>query len=146
MKNFFLKIFIAGGLFASLHVNAAEFKRDFSTVMQGANLYQQQCAACHGAQAQGNPGWRTKRTADGKLLPPPLNGSGHAWHHPLNVIRQTIVLGGAANGGTMPGFKDKLKIYEIDAIIAWFQSRWPDKIFKQWEKTNQRGRHKHQGM
>jgi len=141
MKTILLKFFVFGCLFTSSQVFAAEVKRDFSTVMQGANLYQKNCASCHGEQGQGKPGWRTIRTPEGKLLPPPLNGTGHAWHHPLNAIRQTVILGGAANGGTMPGFKNKLKISEIDAIIAWFQSRWPDKIFKQWEKTNKRGHH-----
>lgn len=114
-----------------------EFKRDFSTVMQGATLYQKQCAVCHGERAQGNPAWRTK------MLPPPLDGSGHTWHHPLDLLRQTVVLGGAPNGGSMPAFKDKLKMSEIDAIIAWLQSRWPEKILKQWEKTNQSGHRKH---
>lgn len=129
-------------VFFSSQVFSADIKRDFSTVMQGAKLFQQQCAVCHGSQGQGNPGWRTKGP-DGKLLPPPLNGTGHAWHHPLDLLRQTVVMGGAANGGTMPGFKGKLKISEIDSIFAWLQSRWPEKIFKQWEKTNQGGHHKH---
>jgi len=119
-----------------------EFKRDFSTVMQGSRLYQQQCAVCHGEQAQGNPAWRT-RGSNGILLPPPLNGSGHTWHHPLDLLRQTVLQGGIPTGGSMPAFKGKLKTAEIDAIIAWIQSRWPEEIFKNWEKTNQGTQHKH---
>ena len=32
----------------------------------------------------------------------------------------------------MPPFKDKLTAQEIDAIIAWFQSLWPDNIYAAW--------------
>ncbi|MFG1491011.1 cytochrome c, partial [Oceanospirillum sp. HFRX-1_2] len=52
-------------------------------VNQGKPLYQENCAQCHGGFGQGNPDWR-KPTEDGHYLPPPLNGTGHAWHHPLD--------------------------------------------------------------
>ena len=32
----------------------------------------------------------------------------------------------------MPSFDQKLSRAEIDAIIAWFQSLWPDEIYARW--------------
>ena len=123
------------GLFAATQVFAEDIKRDFSTVMQGAKIFQKNCAVCHGHHGQGNPGWRT-RGSDGNLLPPPLDGTGHTWHHTLPILRQRVLYGGIPTGGSMPPFRNKLKISEIDAILAWLQSRWPENIFKQWENAN----------
>jgi len=135
MKIILIRFSIILGLLAATQVFAEDIKRDFSTVMQGAKIFKENCSVCHGHHGQGNPGWRT-RGSDGKLLPPPLNGSGHAWHHTLPILRQRVLYGGIPTGGSMPPFRDKLKLPEIDAILAWLQSRWPEDIFKKWEKAN----------
>ncbi len=36
----------------------------------------------------------------------------------------------------MPGFADKLNAREIDDILAWVQSHWPDGIYKVWSERN----------
>ncbi len=103
-------------------------------VNQGKPLYQENCAQCHGGFGQGNPDWR-KPTADGRYLPPPLNGTGHAWHHPLDQLRGVIKHGrGPDVPSDMPAWKDKMTDQEIDSVIAWFQSRWPDKIYQAWSR------------
>lgn len=56
---------------------------------RGLALFQQNCAVCHGAAAQGAFNWHTPGP-DGKYLPPPLNGTGHDWHHPKAALQQTI--------------------------------------------------------
>ena len=109
--------------------------RDFAQITRGARLFTQYCAQCHGAQAQGTSNWR-QRGNDGKFPPPPLNGSAHAWHHPLAALRHTIKNGGP----TMPAWKDTLTDQQIDDIIAWFQSRWPDDIYQTWAEMDQRAR------
>ena len=43
-------------------------------VEAGATLYAQNCASCHKPNAEGTLDWQT-RYANGKLPPPPLNGS-----------------------------------------------------------------------
>jgi mono/diheme cytochrome c family protein len=97
----------------------------------GRPLYLQHCASCHGMQGEGAAQWR-RRQADGSFPPPPLNGTGHAWHHPLKALHATI-----ANGqGKMPGWGDRLATAEILAIIAWFQSQWPDEIYAAWDRMN----------
>lgn len=100
-------------------------------VEQGGKLYQANCAVCHMADASGTADWK-KPMADGNYPPPPLNGTAHAWHHPLNVLRRTVKLGGIPLGGTMPPFDDKLSTEQIDAIVAWIQTHWSDDIYAIW--------------
>ncbi|OPX55386.1 Cytochrome C oxidase, cbb3-type, subunit III [Oceanospirillum multiglobuliferum] len=103
-------------------------------VSQGKKLFQQYCAECHGAFAQGNPNWR-QPTENGRYLPPPLNGTGHAWHHPMAQLRDVITNGrGPDVPSDMPAWGEKVNAQEVDALIAWFQSRWPDEIYQAWSR------------
>lgn len=98
----------------------------------GAGIFQQHCASCHGREAEGLVAdWRA-RQADGSLPPPPLNGSAHAWHHPLPVLLQVINDGGAPYGGKMPAFAEQLSATEKRAVIAYFQDFWDDETYQQW--------------
>ncbi len=107
----------------------------FSTVQQGFRLYRANCASCHGDQGQGAPNWQ-RAGADGKSPPPPLNGTGHAWHHPMPALISTIKNGTQRIGGSMPPWQGKLTDAEIHAIVAWFQSRWPDELYQAWARTD----------
>jgi len=112
---------------------AAETGRWYSEeqVAAGKLLFRQNCAACHGQNAEATPDWKTT-DANGNYPPPPLNGSAHAWHHDLDLLRRTISEGGAKLGGQMPPFEDRLNPAEIDSVIAFFQSQWPDEIYQRW--------------
>ncbi len=114
-------------------------EQDFAKVMRGARLFKKACAACHGSQAEGAPAW-SKRGADGKFPPPPLNGAGHGWHHPTNNLKGIISKGTIQIGGSMPGWGANLSNDDIESIIAWLQSRWPDQIFEVWARTELRAR------
>lgn len=103
----------------------------FEQVSAGARVFQANCAACHGKQAEGADNWR-KTGADGKYPAPPLNGSGHAWHHPLNILFHTIKNGSPGGQGNMPAWAGKLRDEEIVAVIAWMQSKWPREIYQSW--------------
>ena len=104
-------------------------------VAAGADLYAQNCAGCHKPNAEGTADWKT-RDANGKLPPPPLNGTAHTWHHPLDMLRQVVQRGGIPIGGSMPAFSDKLSPREIDAILAWVQSHWSDEIYAIWHERD----------
>ncbi len=106
-------------------------------IKRGEQLFQQNCARCHGERAEGAADWR-KRGPDGKYPPPPLNGTAHAWHHPREALARTIRQGTKKIGGNMPPFGDKLAEDEIQAIITWLVSRWPDQIYKVWSKGSGR--------
>lgn len=104
----------------------------------GRSLFQTHCASCHGDRAQGlAEDWR-KTDADGNYPAPPLNGSAHAWHHPMVVLEATIIDGGVPLGGVMPGFASTLSENEVRAVIAHFQSLWTDDIYARWQEINDR--------
>jgi cytochrome c len=111
----------------SRHINAESAKR-------GAAVYQQHCAECHGKAAEGHPRWQWLGE-DGNYPPPPLNGDGHTWHHPMSLL-QGIVKKGTPDGN-MPAWKDKLSDGEINDVIAWCQSLWPQDIYKAWYEMNE---------
>lgn len=100
-------------------------------VDQGEAIYQQYCVECHNARARGTRTWK-ERNAEGHLPPPPLDGTAHAWHHPLPALMQTISQGGQPYGGQMPGFEDRLDQSQMLAVIAYFQHFWPDRIYQRW--------------
>lgn len=106
---------------------------------RGQTLFRQHCAACHGDRAQGAFGWE-RPGADGKYPPPPLDGSAHAWHHPYDQLKQTIQEGTLKLGGSMPAWKGKLSEADTEAVIAWFQSIWPDPIYAAWADIDRRSR------
>jgi len=113
-------------------------------VARGAEVFRQNCAACHGANAEGAPNWQNPGP-DGKYPPPPLNGTAHAWHHPIASLKDTIRHGTARIGGSMPPWKDKLTDADIEAAIAWFQSHWPDELYAAWSRMDEESRRKLRG-
>lgn len=98
---------------------------------EGKKIFSQYCAACHGTNAQATPDWKTP-TAEGNYPPPPLNGTAHAWHHPLSVLDEVIREGGKPMGGVMPAWKEMLSTEQRISVIASFQSYWPDKTYASW--------------
>ncbi len=110
---------------------------DPQVVARGGEIYKANCAVCHGASAEGAPNWQHPGP-DGKYPAPPLDGSGHAWHHQSAALEQTIRGGTIKLGGGMPAWGEKLSNAEIKAIVAWLQSLWPDEIYAAWMNTEMR--------
>jgi len=100
-------------------------------VASGALLFKQNCASCHGENAEGTLDWKS-RDHQGFLPPPPLNGTAHTWHHDKQLLTNIIKEGGARYNGKMPPFQNRLSNTEIDNIIAYFQSTWTDNIYFRW--------------
>ena len=136
MRNLYLAVILIMAL-QPLSVQSADGKRWYSDaqVKQGEKVFADNCASCHGKNAEATTEWK-KRDAQGNLVPPPLNGSAHTWHHPMKILRSTVRKGGVPVGGTMPAFKDKLSATEIDSAIAWFQSKWNEDIYSAWNQRN----------
>jgi mono/diheme cytochrome c family protein len=111
--------------------------RDVEQIARGGNIFQQHCAQCHGANAEGAPNWHVAGP-DGKYPPPALNGTAHAWHHPLPALKHTIRNGTLVIGGNMPAHADKLSEQDIEDVIAWFQNKWPDELYQAWARNNER--------
>ena len=103
-------------------------------IVQGEELYIANCAACHGANLEGQPDWRSPGS-DGILPAPPHDETGHTWHHSDSVLFDYTRLGGKAvlalqgiefESG-MPGFGDQLSDAQIWNIIAYIKSTWPER-------------------
>ncbi len=101
----------------------------------GSALYDQYCAACHGADLEGAPDWQ-RSGPDGRFPAPPHDETGHTWHHGDRMLFEYTRRGGQAylddlgvafNSG-MPGFGDVLSDGEIKAILAFIRSTWPARI------------------
>ncbi|APX13011.1 c-type cytochrome [Tateyamaria omphalii] len=102
----------------------------------GQTLYQQQCAACHGASLEGQPNWRSPNE-DGTLPAPPHDDTGHTWHHDNQLLFEYTKLGGrgalAARGvddfnSGMPAFEGVTTDDEIWDILAYIRSTWPERV------------------
>ena len=102
----------------------------------GKELYETNCISCHGINGRGTVRNWQQPLEDGSYPPPPLNGTAHSWHHPKKALAHTINNGGLALGGKMPGFNDKFNDNQVDALVAYIQSLWPDDIYKNWESRN----------
>ena len=122
-------------LVTSFHTAAAERWYNQAVVDYGAPLFQQNCALCHGVDAEGTKEWK-KLDENGNYPPPPLNGTAHAWHHSIPQLARSIKEGGIKLGGVMPAFGDKLTDQEVLAVIAYFQSKWPDEVYDVWHDRN----------
>ena len=101
---------------------------DASQIARGKQIYQQYCASCHGANAEGAANWKTP---DDNLNfpPPPHNDDGHTWHHPDRVIYEAIRDGirdtlRPNQPIRMQPFGDKLSDADIRALLAYFKSLW----------------------
>ena len=113
--------------------NKQQIKRniDYKQFTAGQRLFQKNCAVCHGKNAQGANDWR-QPDAQGKYPAPPLNGTGHGWHHSAQSLANTIKNGTVKIGGNMPAWKDKLTDNEIKLILVWITALWPDEIYTAW--------------
>ena len=105
---------------------------DQRLVARGAVVYQQSCAACHGANLEGQPNWQ-RMNADGTLPAPPHDASGHTWHHSDQVLFDVTKWGSAAVAGSnfksaMPVYAEVLDDADIWAVLAYIKSRWPPEI------------------
>lgn len=102
---------------------------DATQIDRGQVVFQQNCASCHGANGEAQTGWKE---ATGEASAPPLNGSAHTWHHSLKQLKKTIQKGSLQLGGSMPAFEEKLSDQDIDSVIAYFQSIWPEETYVSW--------------
>lgn len=102
-------------------------------VLQGSQIYRDNCAACHGADLQGEPNWR-QRGSDGRLPAPPHNEDGHTWHHDSLTLFSLTKYGVAAlindpsYQSNMPAYDGILSDEEIIAVLSYIKSTWPDQI------------------
>jgi S-disulfanyl-L-cysteine oxidoreductase SoxD len=125
---------------------------DGGVVRLGAGLYQTHCAACHGAELEGEtPDWQI-RDEDGYLPAPPHDETGHTWHHPDQILFDITKYGIAEAASLsdyatrMPAFEGVLEDEEIIAILSFIKSRWPDRNRQYQDEMNRRFQERSQSV
>lgn len=114
--------------------------KDARQVAAGRQVYADFCAACHGANLEGQPNWR-ERKPDGKLPAPPHDASGHTWHHSNAQLfditkRGTAALAGPSYQTDMREFGSLLSDAEIWAVLAYIKSTWPPEVRARHDRIN----------
>ncbi|MDH4247536.1 MAG: cytochrome c [Deltaproteobacteria bacterium] len=110
---------------------------DPGLIAQGEPLYVKNCQVCHGVRgvgqdlAQRNGGQRP----DGSYIAPALDASAHAWHHPDDVLFRLIKDGSPASDSPMRGWAHLMSDKDIHAVIAYFQSLWPEDLRRRYRQN-----------
>ena len=130
--------------YASESTDGGADPTDRALVSLGERAYVTQCASCHGRNLEGQPNWR-QRLPDGTLPAPPHDETGHTWHHSDKVLFDITKYGGqrgmrAGFKSAMPGFSVKLTDREINAVLAYIKSRWPEPVRQRQALINARSR------
>lgn len=105
-------------------------RRGSDTYELGQTVYAAQCAACHGAEGEGQfPDAPLSTDDTGRYGAPPHDESGHTWHHDDDLIIQIIREGGMGDPAMfypMPPLGEVLSAEEITAVIAYIKTMWSD--------------------
>ena len=96
-------------------------------IARGKIAYENNCVSCHMINLAGAENWRGL-DEDGHRKAPPLNGTGHTWHHDDKTLH-SIIKYGLANlidgyEGKMMGFDENLSDKDIDSVLAYIKSYW----------------------
>jgi mono/diheme cytochrome c family protein len=105
---------------------------DSEAVNLGRQVYEAQCASCHGVNLEGQVGWK-EPNPDGSFRAPPHDETGHTWHHNDAYLLESIKLGGGRlttdqGVSAMPAYENVLSDEEISAVLAYVKSTWPSDI------------------
>jgi mono/diheme cytochrome c family protein len=82
-------------------------------LVRGQQLYDRNCAACHGPNGEGHAVVQEA---------PALDSSEHAWHHPDGHLQRLILDGGE----NMPAYRERLSERDVANIIRYFQTWWTE--------------------
>lgn len=110
-------------------------------IAAGQEIYQANCAACHGDNLEGEANWQQPKPT-GRMPAPPHNETGHTWHHSdellFNITKYGIArLSNNPNYQTdMPIYEDILSDDEIVAVLAYIKSTWPTEVQQRHDQIN----------
>jgi len=121
-------MFVAAGQTAIARVNAETPLSDTDQIKPGRGVYEQHCASCHGANAEGAPNWQ-ERDAHGELPAPPHNAEGHTWRHSDTDLYEMVSKGwrdpfNKSERLTMPAFDAEISPEQIRAVIGYLKTLW----------------------
>ena len=113
---------------AIARANGETLLSDADRVNAGRKIYEQNCASCHGANAEGAPNWQ-ERDAQGELPAPPHNAEGHTWRHSDAQLYEMVGQGwrdpfNKTKRLTMPAFGKTLLPEQIHSVIGYLKTLW----------------------
>ena len=113
-------------------------------IAQGQVLYGVRCASCHGKNLEGQPNWQTP-LPNGRMPAPPHDKTGHTWHHADNALVGVTKLSlkpfaGDNYESDMPAFGSILSDEEIEAILTYIKSTWPERERSYQEQITQQSK------
>ena len=119
---------------------------DQDLVDLGKLVYKNNCASCHGVDLEGQERWR-QPDADGYMLAPPHDESGHTWHHSDEYLFLMTQYGleeiiGHEYPNNMPAYNNVLSDKEIVAALSCIKSTWSTRIRQQHDKINKMSKEK----
>ena len=133
-KKIIIHFYLIGLFFLIVSCSSQNDLLNQDYVIKGETLYINNCINCHGVNLQGQKGWENELDSDGHRLSPPLNGTGHTWHHSDELLHRMIKYGFAKliknYEGKMMGFGDKISDEGIDNILSYIKSYWKDDIYE----------------
>ena len=102
-------------------------------IARGKIVYESNCVSCHQVNLVGAENWKGL-DEDGHRKAPPLNGTGHSWHHDdatlHNIIKHGLAKLVKNYEGKMIGFGDKINDKQIDSVLSYIKSHWEDEIYE----------------
>jgi len=140
-NSFYEKIgrLIKGAISGPGYIDSADPSNP-NLVEYGSQVYNAQCAECHGADLRGQANWKTPNSM-GVRPPSPLDASGLAWQRSDQELfiythggGQVHMSDGDISG--MPGFGDVLNNHDIWAVLSYVKSSWPEDMRKYQAEKN----------
>ena len=125
-------VFISEASYSNIHF---PITRDSALMIaRGKIVYENNCVSCHQVNLVGAKNWKGL-DEDGHRKAPPLNGTGHTWHHEDATLHNIIKYGlnklVKNYEGKMLGFEHKLRDKDIDSILSYMKSFWPTNTYQQ---------------
>ncbi|MEM7127190.1 MAG: cytochrome c [Chloroflexota bacterium] len=96
---------------------------DSSILVLGKEVYDANCASCHGLQGEGQPNWK-EADENGVRPAPPHDSTGHTWHHRDSLLMEIIAHGVPVEGSTMKGYQEILSQEEMEASLEYIKTFW----------------------
>lgn len=132
LVSIFLVASFSSSVFADLDGVNVQLKADDPLVVsEGIRVYAEECAACHGANLEGQKDWK-RPDEDGLMPAPPHDDTGHTWHHTDDLLFEITKFGiqklldDDSYETTMPTYEESLTDDEIIAVLSYIKSTWSE--------------------
>lgn len=94
-----------------------------SSVDRGEKLYQTYCVSCHGVKGVGERPDDIYAMDEYGFVAPPMDDTGHAWHHTDEALINTI-LDGSPRNPRMTAWKEVLSREDAEDLVPYIKSLW----------------------